>query len=334
MVKRFCLNPNQNPKCKSLVTENSNLCRSCRFFRRVFSEESLRKMKEAHQGTNKGEKNPFYGKKHDEETKARMSESARGRSEKIAEWVKKANRLGISGFSGRRHTAESRKKMSDAQTRRITTEETRRKLSEGNTGRKASLEARKKMSESQKNRPPCSEETKKKLRESWTRERREKQAKSMRGSGNRMYGRPSPIGSGSGIGGWYNGIHFRSSSELAFLLYDKSADWINAEGLEFRISYMNQDGKNLHYCPDFFDKDGLRLVEVKPPDWRFGNRYWRDIPEKMSAGCAFCKAKNWSYAVVEMRGLSKSRIYKLRRDGVVLLDERWEKKYQKWINGS
>lgn len=40
---------------------------------RTFSQESLDKMKEAHKGTNQGNKNPFFGKKHSEETKKNHS---------------------------------------------------------------------------------------------------------------------------------------------------------------------------------------------------------------------------------------------------------------------
>tara|TARA_Y100000780_G_scaffold132785_1_gene119551 strand:- start:274 stop:477 length:204 start_codon:yes stop_codon:yes gene_type:complete len=41
----------------------------------VYSEETRRKLSEA----GKGEKNPFYGKSHSEESKEKMSKSSKGR---------------------------------------------------------------------------------------------------------------------------------------------------------------------------------------------------------------------------------------------------------------
>lgn len=45
---------------------------------RTFSEESIQKMREAHKGQGVGEKNPFYGRHHSEETKKKHSEFMRG----------------------------------------------------------------------------------------------------------------------------------------------------------------------------------------------------------------------------------------------------------------
>lgn len=58
------------------------------------SEETIRKMSEAHKGNN----NPFYGKQHSEETRKKMSKSQKGNQHLL----------------GHKHSKESRRKMSES----------------------------------------------------------------------------------------------------------------------------------------------------------------------------------------------------------------------------
>ncbi len=82
------------------------------------------------------------------------------------------------------------------------------------------------------------------------------------GSGNPMYGKPSPNGSGNGWKGWYKEIFFRSLRELMYLIYldENNIEWVNGETL--RIKYKDYKGKDRTYRPDFIH-DGM-LVEIKP----------------------------------------------------------------------
>jgi len=113
------------------------------------SEETCKKMSENHADVN-GKNNPFYDKKHSEETRKRMSEACE-------------NRLPPS--------EESRKRMSESQKNRgPITEETRKKLSEVNSGKNnpmfgkhPSEETRKKMREARRNRAPITEETRNRM---------------------------------------------------------------------------------------------------------------------------------------------------------------------------
>ena len=76
-----------------------------------------------------------------------------------------------SAFKGRKHSEESRIKMSESLKGHTVSEETRKKMSEANKGRTFTEDAKKKMSESKKGRPSnrkgvtLSEETRKKLSE-------------------------------------------------------------------------------------------------------------------------------------------------------------------------
>ncbi len=99
------------------------------------------------------------GRKHSEESKLKMSESAKNKppiseetKQKMSESAK--NRPPVSN--------ETKKKLSESGTGRKFSEETRKKLSESSTGRKHSEETRKKLSENQKGRKH-SEESRKRL---------------------------------------------------------------------------------------------------------------------------------------------------------------------------
>lgn len=92
--------------------------------------ERRKKMSDAH----KGEKNGFYGKKHTEESKAKMSAS------KVGTHCGEDNH-----FYGRKHSEESKAKMSAAQKGKVISDETRAKMSEAH--KDPPPELRKKFSE-------------------------------------------------------------------------------------------------------------------------------------------------------------------------------------------
>lgn len=139
-----------------------NIARNAAVFSRglIVTDETRKKISNA----TKGEKNPFYGKKHTDETKQKIS----------------AAKKGMPGPNkGKAFSAEARQRMSAAQKRRPPmSDETRRKKSISMSGEKhpffgtvRSLETRRKISESKLGKPsankgkPKSEETKQKLRE-------------------------------------------------------------------------------------------------------------------------------------------------------------------------
>ena len=80
----------------------------------------------------KGEKAPFYGKHHSEETRKKLSEARKG--EKNPNY-------------GKHLSEETRKKLSEAHKGKHLSEETRKKISEANKGKHHSEETRKKLSE-------------------------------------------------------------------------------------------------------------------------------------------------------------------------------------------
>lgn len=111
---------------------------------------------------------------HSEETKAKMSAKATGRtlSQEVRDKISKSKsskplskaKPRVKIF-GRVHSEESRKLMSEATKGRKHSQETKDKLSRMNLGKHHTEETKKKISEFQLNRPTASQETKKKLTE-------------------------------------------------------------------------------------------------------------------------------------------------------------------------
>ena len=120
-----------------------------------FSEEARKKM-----GKERiGEKNHNYGKRHNEETRRKMSESLKGRI------ITDETRLKISkSLSGRHKSDETRKKIGEAHRGKHLSEEHRKKLSESKRGENHPFygkhiddERRKKISEANSKRVVCTE---------------------------------------------------------------------------------------------------------------------------------------------------------------------------------
>ena len=121
----------------------------------IASEETKRKMSEAHKGNT-----------HTEETRKKLSESHKGNTHteetkrKLSEARKGKNNPNLAKSLPEDH----RRKISEANKERVFTEDHRRKLSEAGKGKTHTEETRKKMSESRKG-IPHTEETRKKMSE-------------------------------------------------------------------------------------------------------------------------------------------------------------------------
>lgn len=87
---------------------------NCQGASRTFMTEEVRAKMSA---SKMGELNPFWGKKHDEETRKKMSEFQRGRvlTEEHKAKIGAANKGELNSFWGKTHDEETRKKMSEKQ---------------------------------------------------------------------------------------------------------------------------------------------------------------------------------------------------------------------------
>jgi hypothetical protein len=61
--------------------------------------------------------------------------------------------------------------------------------------------------------------------------------------------------------GWYNGLYFRSSLELSFLVNNNDKVFLSCENNKYKIIY-DDNGKQRVYYPDY--TDGIMIYEIKP----------------------------------------------------------------------
>jgi hypothetical protein len=86
-----------------------------------------------------------------------------------------------------------------------------------------------------------------------------------KGELNPQFGKPAPLKAGRGIKGWLDGTFFRSLLEMQYIYYriNNQDNIKGAETLNYRVNYVDKDGKSRTYHPDFCINDQL-IVEVKP----------------------------------------------------------------------
>lgn len=159
---------------------------------------------------------------------------------------------------------------------------------------------------------------------------KEKQSKNNRGSKNNMYGKPSPIGSGNGWSGWYNGWYFRSLKELTYMIKvieRFNLKWDDGEKKKYSIKYENHNGESRTYRPDFFIGDKY-LVEIKPKSLHSSS----DVCNKMSAALKFCEKNDYVYKLRDIEKLNFNDITHLFKTKQIKFIDRYEKKMLKLLN--
>jgi hypothetical protein len=155
-----------------------------------------------------------------------------------------------------------------------------------------------------------------------------KQSLRTSGKNNPMYGRPSPQGSGNGWSGWYKGWYFRSLKELSYMINvieKKNIKWKSAEK-DINIKYINYNGKERTYHPDFLLEDKV-LIEIKP-------RKLMETPAnklKKEAALKYCEENNIEYRMVDVKILKIEELRNLYNSGQIIFTKKYEEKYQEYI---
>lgn len=157
---------------------------------------------------------------------------------------------------------------------------------------------------------------------------REKQSRSSSGQNNSMYGRSPGHGAGAGWSGWYKGHFFRSLLELSVML-DLDADskiWITAESQQFKIPYIDVNGKLKNYFPDFF-VDNHILIECKPIKLQLTPI---NIIKK-EALRLFCQNNGLLYLILDKK-IEFNLIHQAVNDGLVVFTQKTKEKYNATYN--
>ncbi len=146
------------------------------------------------------------------------------------------------------------------------------------------------------------------------------------GTGNPMFGKPSPHGSGNGWSGWYNGWFFRSILELSYMIkvIDRySMKWVSGETDKYKITYTDETGVVRNYFADFIITDKY-VVEIKPTPLMKTLK----VLEKVNAGIEYCSKNNMIYKITNIPPLSDIEFRELIDSNQIKLTERYNKKYE------
>jgi hypothetical protein len=156
-------------------------------------------------------------------------------------------------------------------------------------------------------------------------EMKSKKSKMNKGSGNPMFGKPSPTGSGNGWSGWYNGWFFRSILELSYMIKvieRYNMNWKNGEDKKHAITYTDVNGIVRTYYPDFIINNKY-IVEIKPTKLMKTLK----VMEKVNAGIEYCNKNNMIYKITNIPSLTTDEFRELVNTNKVKLTNRYNEKY-------
>jgi hypothetical protein len=158
-------------------------------------------------------------------------------------------------------------------------------------------------------------------------QRRKKLSASVSGDKNTMFGKPAPIGSGNGYGGWYKSWYFRSLRELSYMIdviEKEDLEWESAEQRKLAIPYHDITGNRRTYYADFFISD-IKLVEVKPA--KLINTPLNTV--KFNAANQFCHQRGYNFIVTDIEIISTSKLKEFYNNGTIQFNKTSEPKFLK-----
>lgn len=142
---------------------------------------------------------------------------------------------------------------------------------------------------------------------------------------NPQFGKPAPVGSGCGWGGWYTGEYFRSLGELSWLYHARKAgiEYVSGESKKYMVPYVYQ-GSNRNYFPDYVC--GNTVIEIKPSALQDTEQ---NILKREAAAIHF-PSMGMEYKVVSVEYITEDIINELVLSGDVVWNKssqrRWEKR--------
>lgn len=235
-----------------------------------------------------GENNPFFGKHHSDESKAKIGDHTTDAWQKRNEYVKtdEYKKWAAERFSGEKNARFGHGSLKDIWIRKLGVEEGTKRWNE------------------------------------W----RAIQSKNSSGDGNPMYGKPAPQGSGNGWSGWYKEWFFRSLLELSFMINFIERfgfEWKSGESRAFMVPYVDWKGTKRNYFPDFVLNDRY-VAECKPKKLR----HTPSVMAKTAAAHELCARTGMKYKVITPKFLTNDQIMFMHQAGTIRFTDRYERKFQ------
>ena len=112
--------------------------------------------------------------------------------------------------------------------------------------------------------------------------------------------------------GWYNGLYFRSSLELSFLVKNSEIVFYSCEKNEYKIIYIDKDKQKVYY-PDY--TDGNFIYEIKPSKLL---KYKENVL-KIEKGFELYGEKYKVITEIEVPYISKYKILELIEKGKIIV---------------
>lgn len=230
-------------------------------------------------------------------------------------------------FFGKRHTDETKEKIADRSTdawlrwkNHTKTDEYKKEASERTKGSKNGRYGLGSLKDIWV-RKYGQEEAEKRWNE-W----RAKQSVNSSGSSNPMFGKPSPQGSGNGWSGWYKGWFFRSLHELSLMINFIERfgfEWEAGESRKFMSTYVDYKGQARNYFPDFILNDRY-MIECKPGSLRLTPA----VMAKAEAANALCQKLGMRYKMITPPLLTGDRIMALYLSNSIKFTDPYEAKFK------
>ena len=157
---------------------------------------------------------------------------------------------------------------------------------------------------------------------------KEGQSKRSSGKNNHSYGKVSHQRSGCGWKGWYKDHYFRSLREVAYMIYldENNIPWISAEKKSFEIKYVNWDGADRTYRPDFLINE-KNLIEIKPKRLHKSPT----IMAKTKAALVWAAENGFTYEIIDFK-IDGAKILAALNEGLIKFDRDYEEKFINWVS--
>lgn len=104
----------------------------------------------------------------------------------------------------------------------------------------------------------------------------------------------------------------------------KNYEWESAESKKFSIQYVDYNGNDRTYRPDFLINKKV-LVEIKP-------KKLMETPTnllKKEAAIKFCDVNNLEFRMIDIKILGREKLVELFNNGDIVFNKKYQKRMQK-----